>query len=76
MTHTQDVYWRTRARAAYYLWAALRGHALPGNDPITGMPRKSTDETCRAEGRAAYKALYRVTRDRANSIRLYPTKAL
>jgi len=46
-----------QARARYYSWCALRGHALPGNDPQSGRPRGAW--THRAESRAAYIAMAR-----------------
>ena len=34
-----SIYWRYIQLAEYYRWCALRGHLLPGNDPITGESR-------------------------------------
>jgi hypothetical protein len=58
-------YHTARERAAYYLWAALRGHALPGHDPISGRERSAMNAADRAESRAAYKALYLHARNAA-----------
>lgn len=61
----REPYHAARERAAYYLWAALRGQALAGNDPVTGRPRTAMRAEDRAAGRAAYKALYLHERHRA-----------
>jgi hypothetical protein len=47
-------------RAEYYIWSALRGHCLPGGDPLTGRPRGRYEfpSSC-GESLAAYKAMGR-----------------
>lgn len=57
-------------RAEYYVWAALRGQALPGNDPQTGRPKRALDHTHRSEGRVAYMALAKHTLERARRVRV------
>lgn len=56
--YQQQAYWEAYNRANYYLWCALRGHNLPGNDPISGRSRAGW-RAYGAEGRVAYKALAR-----------------
>jgi hypothetical protein len=52
-------YMQTVRRAAYYRWAAQRGHTLPGGDPISGRPRSIHDVNARQDSRVAYLAMAR-----------------
>ena len=69
------------ARARYYVWSAKGFPRLPGNDPITGRPRKQGlgtyhDQMAIAEARAAYKAMAKVWLDHARKIRLERSSVL
>lgn len=57
-------------QAHYYAWSALRGHALPGNSPVTGRPRTAMNQTDRTEGIVAHKALAHHWLRQAREIRL------
>ena len=57
-------------RASYYRWCASHSEVLPGNDPITGIPRKERRPFYRAqeeESRVAYKAMARLNLERAKA---------
>jgi len=60
---TQVAYWEMVNRAEYYAWCALRGHRLPGSDPINGAPREPRkalwpwQSDSKGESQAAYKAM-------------------
>jgi hypothetical protein len=59
-------------RASYYLWSALRGQIIAGNDPLTGTPRAERAFLApqfRDESRAAYKALARFWLERLRTSR-------
>jgi hypothetical protein len=56
-------------RAAYYRWAAARGYALAGRDPLTGRLRDAMFSD-RGESTAAYKAMARFWLERARQIRI------
>lgn len=71
----QKVYWDMIDRAHYYTWCALRGHRLPGNDPINGAPRQPRasnwpfQSDSKGESLAAYKAMAVYWINRASSYR-------
>jgi hypothetical protein len=54
--------------AQFYTWNALRGHALPGNDPFTTC--RANAHRGREESRVAYKAMARFWLEKARAIRL------
>lgn len=71
----RKAYTEATFRANFYAWMARRGVALPGSDPVSGMPRSSQRFTARGrefieEGRAAYKAMARFWLQKAREIRL------
>ncbi|MFW6083742.1 MAG: hypothetical protein ACODAA_00840 [Gemmatimonadota bacterium] len=72
--HDRRIYHAMLARAAYYRWSALRGHTLPGGDPVTGRPRSNCGALHRRESRAAYLAMARHWLARARSFRLETTR--
>ena len=60
----QSAYWDMMYKAEYYAWCALRGHTLPGNDPLRGNERKRTvlhfyDSRLSKESQVAYCAMSR-----------------
>ena len=58
-------------RAEYHRWSAIRGFNRPGNDPMTGKPRKMFDYAERTGAdRVANKALARHWLGVARQIRL------
>ena len=67
MRHEQQAYWEMSFKAEYYTWCALRDHALPGGDPITGQNRDRWNRRVQwlaggahtGESREAYKAMAR-----------------
>jgi hypothetical protein len=63
-----SAYWEAVERAAYYRWAAQRGLALPGNDPVTGRRRDSL-LVDREESLVAFKAMARLWLARARQLR-------
>lgn len=71
MRQSQQAYWEMVERAHYYTWCALRGHRLPGNDPITGAPRQPKASQwpfqgdSKGESLVAYKAMAKYWLDRA-----------
>lgn len=67
----ESQYWEEcYQRASYYLWSALRGHVIAGNDPLTGWPRAHAYPfPCRDESRVAYKALARFWLERLRKAR-------
>lgn len=74
--HETQEYWNMIDRAHYYTWCALRGHTLPGNDPITGKPRGRAwrEFWDRKESTIAYIALARYWVQQAAVYRLNRTK--
>jgi hypothetical protein len=64
----RDPYWQAMERASFYSWNARRGFALPGNDPLTGRPRKEWPSD-KGESRAAYAAMARYWLYKARELR-------
>ena len=71
----QEAYWDMLNKAEYYAWCALRGHRLPGNDPLTGAPRQPKasqwpwQSDSKGESIAAYAAMARYWLKRAGLYR-------
>jgi hypothetical protein len=56
-------------RAEYYRWAAMKGHAMPGNDPLTGQSKTGFMSKWSAEGIAVNKTLAKFWLAKAAEIR-------
>lgn len=67
-------YRRHARKAEFYRWCAIRGHTVPGNDPLTGRPMADgpLSHENRAASREAYKAMARYHLDRARALRTGP----
>ncbi len=63
--YERQEYFTRRERASFYLWCALRGHTIPGNDPITGRKRSRFNPENLLDSREVYKLLYKQERNRA-----------
>jgi hypothetical protein len=67
-------FWGAVNRAEFYLWNALRGHSLPGNDPFTGRARSASgyhewSAVSKAESLVAYKAMARAMLNLSRNLR-------
>lgn len=64
-----EAYWQAMYRAEYYRWAANRGFACCGGDPLTGRKKSDFVSQDRREGRAANIALAKFWLQEAAAIR-------